>query len=75
MHVERLGLYMTLFTGETWCSIQKMPVITFTNLLDWRVKYEEEKQKRMNEEVEKHKVAQKQQMSNKPSSSKLSKYK
>lgn len=51
-----------------------MPVITFTKLLNWRVQYEEEKQKRINDEMDKTKMAaDKQAKANKPS--KMQKYK
>jgi len=47
-----------------------MPVIMFNKILTWRIKYEEEKQKRMEEEMNKNKAE-----AQLNSSSKLNKYK
>lgn len=48
---------MTLFNGASWDSCMKMPVKQLNDLLTWRIKYEEEKQKKMQEEMEKQKSA------------------
>jgi len=53
--IEREALFMTLFQGSDWKSVQNMPVGRVNDLLNWRIKYEEDKQKRVNEEVNKQK--------------------
>jgi len=60
---------MTLYNGASWTSCMSMPVYQLNTLLDWRVKYEEAKQQKMQEEMEK----QKQQVQSKTPSGKLGK--
>jgi len=61
-----------LFNGESWVTCQQMPLPQFNKILTWRIKYEEEKQKKIEEEMNKNKA----EINNKSSSqSKLNKYK
>jgi hypothetical protein len=48
---------MTLFNGVSYRDIAEMPVGKLDAILNWRVKYEESKHKRIEEEMSKQKAA------------------
>lgn len=51
-----MALFMTLFNGVSYRDIAEMPVGLVDAILKWRVKYEESKHKRIEEEMGKQKA-------------------
>lgn len=50
-----MALFMTLFNGVSYRDIAEMPVGMVDAILNWRVKYEESKHKKIEEEMSKQK--------------------
>ena len=56
MLTEKIALFMTLFGGVPYSDIMAMPVGKLDAILNWRVKYEETKQQRVDEELSRQKA-------------------
>lgn len=51
-----MALFMTLFNGVSYRDIAEMPVGLVDAILNWRVKYEESKHKKIEDEMNKQRA-------------------